>query len=67
MTYGISRYGASCLLFESLITPKFSVTLDGNSYRSFEESTADGSYRTPITDANAPMSNWSQRQVKYPA
>ena len=55
MDYGISRYGASCLLFESLITPKFSVTLDGNSYRSFEESTADGSYRTPITDANAPV------------
>lgn len=55
MDYGISRYGASCLLFEKLLTPKFGIKLDGNSYRYSNSSQTDGSYSTPVTDANAPV------------
>jgi len=55
MDYGITRYGAACLLFESLITPKFGITLDENSYRFSQSSTTSGSYSTPVTDANAPV------------
>ena len=55
MDNGISRYGASCTVFEKLITPKFNVTLDGNTYRFTVSNTTDGSYSTPVTDANAPV------------
>ena len=55
MDNGISRYGAACTVFETLITPKFNVTLDGNSYRYAVENTSDSAYCTPVTDANAPV------------
>ena len=55
MDNGISRYGAACTVFETLITPKFNVTLDGNSYRYTVENTSDSAYSTPVTDANAPV------------
>jgi hypothetical protein len=42
-------------VFETLITPKFNVTLDGNSYRYTVENTSDSAYSTPVTDANAPV------------
>ena len=55
MDNGISRYGASCTVFESIITPKFNVTLDGNTYRYNVTDTGESSYTTPVTDANAPV------------
>lgn len=55
MDNGISRYGASCTVFESLITPKFNVTMDGNSYRFATSDTGESSYTTPVTDVNAPV------------
>ena len=56
MDYGISRYGASCMIFEKLISPSFDgVKLDGNAYRYYNSSTTPGSYSTPVTDANAPV------------
>ena len=55
MDYGISRYSAACLLFESLITPKFGVKVDDFSYRYSNASTVSGSYSTPVTDINAPI------------
>ena len=56
MDYGISRYGASCMIFEKLISPSFDgVKLDGNAYRYYNSSTTSGSYSTPVTDANAPV------------
>lgn len=55
MDNGISRYGASCTVFESIITPKFNVTLDGNTYRYNVTDTGDSSYTTPVTDTNAPV------------
>ena len=55
MDNGISRYGASCTVFESIITPKFNVTMDGNSYRFATSHTGTSSYTTPVTDANAPV------------
>ena len=55
MDNGISRYGASCTVFESIITPKFNVTMDGNTYRFATSDTGTSSYTTPVTDANAPV------------
>ena len=55
MDNGISRYGASCTVFESIITPKFNVTMDGNSYRYNVSDTGESSYTTPVTDINAPI------------
>ena len=56
MDYGISRYAAACMVFEKLISPTFdNVKLDSNSYRYTTSSTTDGSYSTPVTDANAPV------------
>lgn len=55
MDNGISRYGASCTVFESIITPKFNVTMDGNSYRFTTSDTGESSYTTPVTDVNAPV------------
>ena len=55
MDYGISRYAAACMVFEKLISPSFdNVKLDSNSYRYSVSSTTDGSWSTPVTDANAP-------------
>ncbi len=56
MDYGLSRYAASCAVFEMLISPAFDgVTLDGNGFRYDVSNTADGSYTTPVTDATAPV------------
>ena len=55
MDNGISRYGAACTVFETLITPKYNITLDGNSYRYTVENTSNSAYSTPVTDANAPV------------
>ena len=55
MDYGISRYGASCVVFETLITPEYDVTMDGNTYRFLVSDTSETSYCTPVTDANAPV------------
>jgi hypothetical protein len=55
MDNGISRYGASCTVFETIITPKFNVTMDGNTYRYNVSDTGESSYTTPVTDANAPV------------
>ena len=55
MDNGISRYGASCTVFESIITPKFNVTLDGNTWRFATSDTSESSYTTPVTDVNAPI------------
>ncbi len=55
MDYGLSRYAASCLIFESLISPYFeNYSLDGNSFRYATSNTTIGSYSTPVTDANKP-------------
>jgi hypothetical protein len=55
MDNGISRYGASCTVFETIITPKFNVTMDGNTYRYNVSDTGESSYTTPVTDVNAPV------------
>lgn len=56
MDYGIARYGASCTVFETVIGPfNGNLKLDSNTYRFTMSSTADGSYSTPVTDANAPV------------
>jgi hypothetical protein len=55
MDYGISRYGAACTVFESIITPKFNVKLDNNTYRFSKSDTSTSAYSTPVTDSNAPI------------
>ncbi len=55
MDYGIARYGASCTVFETIITPKFSVNLTDNTYRYNVSNTSTTSYTTPVTDENAPI------------
>lgn len=56
MDYGIARYGAACTVFESIIGPfNGNVTLDDNTYRYTTSSTTEGSYSTPVTNANAPV------------
>ena len=48
MDKGLACYGASCTVFETLISPVYNVKLDDNRYRSSSEGTA-------VTDANAPV------------
>lgn len=67
MDYGIGRYGASCTVFETLITPKYNVTLDMNTYRFSTENTTEGSYSTPVTNDNAPIALLAARNaIKSP-
>ena len=68
MDNGISRYGASCTVFESILTPKFNVTLDGNTFRpNLTADTGESSYTTPVTDVNAPMALQAARYaIKSP-
>ena len=63
MDYGISRYGAACLMFESLITPVFGKNLDGNGYRYTDSSTSDTAYSTPTTDENIPIALQAARNA----
>lgn len=55
MDYGITRYGAACCVFESIITPYNGKKLDDNTYRYSSSSTSESAYSTPVTDANAPF------------
>ena len=56
MDYGISRYGASCTVFETVIGPfNGNIKLDNNTFRYSKSSTTDGSWSTPVTDASAPI------------
>ena len=54
MDNGLARYGAACTVFETIITPKFGSTLDGNTFRYDVSNTTDGQYSTPVTSSNAP-------------
>ena len=51
MNNGISRYGAACTVFESVITPLTGKNLDGNTYRYAAKTEVD----IPVTDENAPI------------
>ena len=55
MDLGLARYGASCAVFESLISPIYDMTLDKNAYRYDVTSTASEKYTTPVTDVSAPV------------
>lgn len=55
MDYGISRYGAACTVFKTLITPTTGKQLEDCPYRYSQSSTSNGSYSTPVTDSNAPI------------
>ena len=59
MDYGLSRYAASCTVFESIITPLTNITLDNNTYR-YPDS---GEGKTPVTDANAPIAIQAARNA----
>lgn len=52
MDYGLARYAASCLLFESLITPKYQINMDNNTFRISNSNDVYGSYTTPVNDSN---------------
>ena len=51
MNLGISRYGAACTVFESIISPLTGKNLDGNTYRY----AAEDDITIPVTDENAPI------------
>ena len=51
MDLGISRYGASCMIFEKIITPKYNTTMDENTFRY----SVSNDQTTPVTDANVPI------------
>ena len=53
MNNGISRYGAACTMFESIITPLTGKNLDGNTYRYAAK--ADDDVTISVTDENAPI------------
>ena len=53
MNNGISRYGAACTMFESIITPLTGKKLDGNTYRYAAK--ADDEITISVTDENAPI------------
>jgi hypothetical protein len=53
MDFGITRYGAACLMFQTLISPNFdNVSLDGNTFRYASSNSTAGSITTPVTDDN---------------
>ena len=55
MDWGLARYGASCTVFETLITPKFATTLDNCSFTYSTSNTDPTSFSTPVTALNAPI------------
>ena len=55
MDNGLARYGAAATVFETLITPVFGTTMDGNSFRYSVSNTSTSQYSTPVTSANAPI------------
>ena len=54
MNLGVSRYGAACTVFESIITPLTGKNLDGNGYRYTYEG-SDNPETINVTDATAPI------------
>ena len=58
MDKGIACYGASCTVFETLITPIYNVSLSGNTY-TYNVSDAN---TTPVTTAHAPV---AREAAKY--
>ena len=54
MNLGISRYGAACTVFESIITPLTGKNLDGNGYR-YEYPGGDNPETIDVTDVTAPI------------
>ena len=64
MDYGLSRYGASCTVFETIIGPfNGNVKMDTNTFRYDVTSTADGSWTTPVTDESAPVAILAARNA----
>ena len=57
MDNGLARYGASCAVFETLITPKYNKKLDGNTYTYDVSNTTT----TPVTSTNAPIARDAAR------
>ena len=55
MDNGLARYGAAATVFETLITPVFGTTMDGNSFRYNVSNTSTSQYSTPVTSTNAPI------------
>ena len=67
MDFGISRYAASCAVFETLITPATGKKTDDCPYRYSTSSTESGKYSTPVTDDNAPVAQAAAHEaVKSP-
>lgn len=54
MNLGISRYGAACTVFESIITPLTGKNLDGNTYRYAYDGSSNPE-TIDVTDATAPV------------
>ena len=53
MDFGITRYGAACLMFETLVSPAFDgIKLDNNTFRYSSSDTGSTTYTTPVTDDN---------------
>ena len=59
MDLGLARYGASCAVFETVLTPLTGVKLDDNTYRISDNTTGT----TPVTDANAPIALMAARNA----
>lgn len=55
MDNGLARYGASCTVFETILTPIYEISLENNSYRYNKSSTESGKYTTAVTDSSAPI------------
>lgn len=55
MDNGLARYGAAATVFETLITPVFGTTMDGNSFRYNVSNTSTSQFSTPVTSTNAPI------------
>ena len=55
MDNGLARYGAAATVFETLITPVFGTTMDGNSFRYSVSNTSTSQFSTPVTSTNAPI------------
>ena len=64
MDNGITRYGAACVLYLSLVAPRYPAApdLSKNTYRYSTSNTSTSAYCTPVTDANAP---YAQQAARY--
>ena len=63
MDYGISRFGASCAVFETLITPVKSISLDGVVCGPSSDSFEGTSWTTAITPERAPIALQAARHA----